>query len=115
MKFEYCYELVKAKFMEVDLSAIDSDFSGMAQIKDEEDQLHYIYASYVGGQKFIEPVQHDSATLSLTLTQDTLEKILTKEIDAFKAFSTGKVKAKGNIFLAISLYKKYKSAKLGRA
>ena len=110
MKFEDGYELVKNKFMEADLSQIDTDFSGIACISGDVD--HYIYAAYIGGQKFIEPVKHDSANIVVSLSEDTFTKIMTKELEAFKAFTTGKIKAKGNVFLAISLYKKFKAAKL---
>ncbi len=106
MDFNESYELIKNKFLEADLSMIDRDFSAEFCFRDEVE--HYVYAAYIGGQKIIEPVQHKGTDIAVILSTEVLEQLLNKQIDPFKAFTTGKVKAKGNIFLALSLYKKFK-------
>lgn len=57
-------------------------------------------------KKIIEPVKHDKANLFVTLSDETFEQLVQKKTDPFRAFTTGKIKAKGNIFLAMSIYKK---------
>lgn len=107
MNFEECYTIIKNKFFEADLSRIDKDFSGEVCFT-EPSQEHYIYAAYINHQKILEPAKHDHADISVKMSLDTAEQLLNKQLDPFKAFTTGKVKAKGNIFLALSLYKKFK-------
>ncbi len=106
MKFEESYALIKTKFEKMDMSKINKDFSGIVCITGKN--AGYIYAAYINGKKIIEPVKHNKANLFVTMTDDTFEALIQKKIDPFKAFTTGKVKAKGNVFLAISLYKKLK-------
>lgn len=109
MNFEESYNLVKNKFMEADLSAVNKDFSAIICLQGEEDR--YVYVAYIGGQKIIEPVRHSSANIFISLSEETADQLLNKELDPFKAYTTGKVKAKGNIFLALSMYKSYKKSK----
>lgn len=104
MKFEECYEIIKKKLSETDLSKIDSNFSAIVSFTGEE--KGDIYVGYIGGQKIIEPVKHSKANIHVSLSTETFDGILKKQIDPFKAFTTGKIKTKGNVFLAMSLYKK---------
>ncbi len=106
MTFEESYRLIKSKFIEKDLSKIDEDFSAIVHITGKDGG--FIYISYIKGVKTIEPVKHDSANLFVSLSDETFSQLVKKQLDPFKAFTTGKVKAKGNVFLALSLYKKYK-------
>lgn len=107
MKFNECYDIIDRKFQTFDLSKIDTNFSAIVCFTD--DTKNYIYIAYVDGRKIIEPVKHDGANIVVSLSTDTFEKILNKSLDPFKAFTTGKIKAKGNVFLALSLFKKLKS------
>lgn len=106
MKFEESYKLIKTKFDRMDTSKIDKDFSGVVCITGKD--AGYVYLAYIGGRKMIEPVKHDKANIFVTMSDATFEDLINKKIEPFKAFTTGKVKAKGNVFLAISLYKKIK-------
>lgn len=106
MKFEESYTFVKAKFDTLDMSKVDKDFSAVVTITGKN--AGHIYAAYLGGKKIIEPVKHDKATLFITMSDETFEQLVQKKLEPFKAFTTGKVKAKGNIFLAMSIYKKMK-------
>ena len=73
-----------------------------------DEQEHYVYAAYIKGKKILEKRKLEKADISVRMSLDTVEQLLNKQIDPFKAFTTGKVKAKGNIFLALNLYKKFK-------
>ncbi len=106
MKFEESYSLIKTKFLTTDMSKVDKDFSAIICLTGKN--AGYVYVAYIGGKKMIEPVKHDKANLFVTMSDETFEQLIQKKIDPFKAFTTGKVKAKGNIFLAMSLYKKMK-------
>lgn len=108
MNFQDCYAIIKEKFDRKDISVINTDFTGIIHFTGEDGG--YIFASYIDGKKFIEPLQHDNANISVSLSVDTFEKIIHQEMDPFRAFTTGKIKAQGNVFLALSLYKKFKSA-----
>lgn len=107
MTFKEIYQTVKTIFLQKDISKIDSDFSAIVHITGKEDG--YIYIAYIGGEKIIEPVKHDSANIFVIMSDDTFEKVYKRQLDPFKAFTTGKIKAKGNVFLAMSLFKKLKS------
>ena len=67
-----------------------------------------MFIAYINKQKILEPVKHDHTDIAVKVSLDTVEQLLNKQTDPFKAFTTGKIKAKGNIFLALSLYKKFK-------
>ena len=104
MKFEESYAIIKNKFEYKDLSKVDKDFSAVVNITGKN--AGYVYVAYIKGKKIIEPVKHDKANLFVTQSDETFEQLVQKKTDPFKAFTTGKIKAKGNIFLAMSIYKK---------
>lgn len=104
MNFEQCYEIIKKRLYETDLSKIDSDFSAVISFTGNE--KGDVYMAYIGGKKIIEPVKHTRANIFVSLSTETFEGILKGQLEPFKAFTTGKIKAKGNVFLAMSLYKK---------
>ena len=106
MTFDEAYSMVEAKFYEADLSRIDRDFAAEFCLTDKQE--HYVYAAYIKGKKILEKRKPEKADISVRMSLETVEQILNKQIDPFKAFTNGKVKAKGNIFLALNLYKKFK-------
>lgn len=106
MDFNQCYNIIKEKFYSMDLEKIDTDFSAVMCLKDEN--KNYVYMAYKNGERIIEPVKHDSANIFISLSTETFQNILEKRLDPFKAFTTGKIQAKGNVFLALSLFKKIK-------
>ena len=106
MKFQECYDIIKAKFEGMDMSKVDKDFSAVVNITGKDPGT--VYAAWIGRKKIIEPTKHDKATVFVTLSDTTFEELLQKKTDPFKAFTAGKVKAKGNIFVALSVYKKIK-------
>lgn len=110
MNFKECYEVVKTRFNQTDFSKVDTDFSGMIYLENtqEPSDSGYIYLAYIKGEKHIEPIKHDKANIVVTISTNTFESICNGKIGAFKAFSSGQIKAKGNIFLALSIYKKLK-------
>ena len=106
MTFDEAYSMVEKKFNEADLSRIDRDFAAEFCLTDEKE--NYVYAAYIKGTKILEKRKADKADISVKISLETVEQLLNKQIEPFKAFTTGKVKAKGNIFLALNLYKKFK-------
>ena len=106
MTFEEGYKIIEEKFNGADLLKIDKDFSAEVCFTDEQE--HYIYAAYIGGKKILEKKKPAKADASVKMSLQTLEMLLNKQLDPFKAFTTGKIKASGNIFLALNLYKKFK-------
>lgn len=105
MNFTDCYNIIKEKLYETDLQKIDTDFSAVMFFTDVN---QYVYIAYINEKKIIEPVKHDSANIVVSLSIKTFEDIINKKLDPFKAFTTGKIKTKGNVFLALSLFKKIK-------
>lgn len=106
MEFKESYRIIKNKFDEMDSSKLDTDFSAIICITGKDQG--YVYLAFIGGKKYIEPVKHDSANIFATMSDETFEAIVNKKLDPFKAFASGKVKAKGNVFLALSIYRKLK-------
>ena len=106
MLFQESYQLVKNKYERMDCSKIDNDFSAILCLTGVN--AGYIYVAYIGGKKYIEPIKHDSANIFVTMSDETFEAIMNKQLEPFKAFTSGKIKAKGNVFLAMSIYKKLK-------
>lgn len=106
MKFQESYAIIKKRFEELDMSKVDKDFSGILCITGKD--CGFVYASYISGEKFIEPKEHKSANIIVTVSDTTFEDILMKRVDIFKAFTTGQIKAKGNVFLAMSIYRQLK-------
>ncbi len=106
MTFQRSYEILKEQFNAKDFSKIDTDFSVQVIITGKDGGN--IYLAYINGQKIIEPIKHKTANMVVTLSDTTFDDLINKRLEPFKAFTTGKVKTKGNVFLALSLYKKYK-------
>ena len=111
MTFKECYDIVESRFNTTDLSNVDTDFSCMLCIENKQNSSEsgYIYFAYINGEKHIEPVKHNKANIVVTVSNNTFESICKGQIDPFKAFASGQIKAKGNIFLALSIYKKLKA------
>ncbi len=106
MKFEESYALIKEKYDEMDMTNVDKDFSAIICLTGKNPG--YVYVAYQGKKKIIEPIKRDKANIFVTMSDATFEDLIYKRIAPFKAFTTGKVQAKGNVFLALSLYKKIK-------
>lgn len=111
MTFKECYNVIKERFGTTDLSKVDTDFSGMICLENKQNPSDSgcVYISYINGKKLVEPVKHNKAKIVVTMSNNTFESICKGQIAPFKAFTTGQIKAKGNIFLALSIYKKLKS------
>lgn len=102
LDFNSCYSEVQNKFFERDFSALENDFTVLVTLTGTEGG--FIFLSYAGGLKYIEPYSHTEADIILTLSMQTMEQILNGTLDAFKAFTTGQLQAKGNVALAMSVY-----------
>lgn len=111
MTFKECYKIIKERFDTTDLSKVDNDFSGMICIENKKNTSDsgYVYLSYINGEKHIEPVKHNKANIVVSMSSEMFESVYKGQTDVFRAFTTGQIKAKGNIFLALSIYKKLKS------
>lgn len=102
LDFNSCYSVVQNVFFERDFSALENDFTVLLTITGADGG--YIFLSYSGGLKYIEPYSHTEADIFLTLSMETMEHILDGTLEAFKAFTTGQLQAKGNVALAMSVY-----------
>ena len=100
--FNTCYSVVQNVFFGCDISTIENDFTFMLKLTGAEEGT--IFLSYIQGVKYIEPFVHADADIILTMSMETMEQILNGELDAFKAFTTGQLQAKGNVALAMSIY-----------
>ncbi|MDH2433889.1 SCP-2 family sterol carrier protein [Pokkaliibacter plantistimulans] len=47
--------------------------------------------------------EHDDPTVTLIMDSDTLQQVMTGELDGMQAFMTGRIRADGNIMLATKL------------
>lgn len=109
MDYKDCYELIKNKFMEQDMSAVGGNFSALLYLTGQQES-GYIYAAYIDGCKIIEPVRHPNVNIFASMTISIFEKIITQQLDPFRAFTTGQIKTKGNVMLALSLYNTLKQS-----
>ncbi len=89
--------LVEAK----DFTTVGKDFSCLLYLTGEESG--YIYISYINGVKLVEPVKHESANIFLTMSTELFGQMVSGNIDVFRAFTSGKIQAKGNVFLALAV------------
>ncbi|MEN2999410.1 MAG: SCP2 sterol-binding domain-containing protein [Acidilobaceae archaeon] len=76
-----------------------------------EGQLFYIEIK--GGTASVKQGSHPSPIATLSMSRDTLNKILKGELDAMKAFMSGQLKITGNVFDTVNL-KKIIDAGLGK-
>lgn len=106
MNFEQCYIYIRDMYMKHDVSNIGRDYSALLYLSGNESG--YIYASYINGQKFIEPVRHKSANIFLSMSIATFEQLINGHLDLIRAFTTGQIQAKGNVMLALSIYNSFK-------
>ncbi|WP_210397445.1 SCP2 sterol-binding domain-containing protein [Motiliproteus sediminis] len=61
------------------------------------------YLEVADGQCALSEGEHDDASVTLSLDQETLSEILSGETDGMQAFMAGRVKAGGNVMLATRL------------
>lgn len=72
------------------------------------------YIEISGGKLEIKEGRHPNPIATLTLSRDTLAKILSGELDAMRAFMTRQLTITGNVFDTVNL-KKIIDAGLGKA
>ncbi len=106
MNFSEQYKVIENRFMENDTAAISKNYTAQFHItgKDGGD----IFFSYMNGKKFIEPVKHNRADIDITMSCDTFDEFMSGRLDGFRAFTTGKIKASGNVMLALALYNSFR-------
>ena len=102
MDFNQCYEIIKDKYMRMDMSRIGKDFRGSVHLTG--DDSGYVYIAYIDGCKLIEPLNTEKADIFVTMTVSCFEDILSGRLDPVLAFTTGQIQTKGNVMLALSLY-----------
>ena len=105
MNFNESYYYMENLIMSQDFSGISKDFTAMLYLTGKESG--YIYISYINGIKKIEPIKHDSANIYLTMTLDVFEQLINGQLDVLRAFTTGKIQAKGNVILALAIYNSF--------
>lgn len=66
------------------------------------DGEHY-YMTIGGGTCQITPGEHDSPTVTLTMSQATLEELMSGATSGMQAFMMGKLKTQGDMMLATKL------------
>ena len=71
------------------------------------------YLEITSGEAKIHEGRHENPIATLTLSSETLEKILSGELDAMKAFMTRQLTITGNVFDTVNL-KKIIDAGLGK-
>lgn len=104
MDFDQCCDILKNTFCTLDFSDLGTDFSVIVFITGNDGG--YVYIASVDGEMIVEPIKHDSANLFISISKETFEEIYQQQLDPFKAFTTGQIKAKGNVSLAFSLFNK---------
>lgn len=106
MDFSEQYKVIENRFMENDTAAINKNYTAQFHItgKDGGD----IFFSYMNGKKFIEPVKHNRADIDITMSCDTFDEFMSGRLDGFRAFTTGKIKASGNVMLALAIYNSFR-------
>ncbi len=70
-----------------------------------EDAGEEFYVEISGGQVKVEKGKHPNPIATLTLKTETLEKILSGELDAMKAFMMRQIKITGNVLDTMNLKK----------
>lgn len=106
MTYNECYLYLEKMFISTDFSSIGKDFTSLIYITDPGGG--YINMSYIGGQKSISPVKTDSCNIFMKMSADVFSQMVSGNLDPLKAFTTGKIQAKGNILLAMAIYNSFK-------
>ena len=106
MTYNECYSYLENMFLSADFSSIGKDFTSLIYITDPDGG--YINMSYIRGIKTISPVKTDSYNIFMKMTSDVFSQMVSGNLDPLKAFTTGKLQAKGNILLAMGIYNSLK-------
>ncbi|MCO4786066.1 SCP-2 sterol transfer family protein [Marinomonas gallaica] len=87
------------------LTRFDSDAaSGLNAIfQFELDDADPYFVTIDEGTAVYEQGEHDDATVTLSMDTDTLEEVMSGELDGMQAFMQGKIRADGDIMLATKL------------
>ena len=106
MDFNQCYEIIKDKYMRMDMSGVGKDFRGSVHLTGNSSG--FVYLAYIDGCKLIEPLKTEKADIFVSMTISCFEDIISGRLDPVLAFTTGQIQAKGNVMLALSLYNSLK-------
>lgn len=80
-------------------AADDMDAIFQFELDDADD--HYVIVNEGACQ--LSEGEHDDATVTLSMDCDTLEAVMSGELDGMEAFMQGKIRADGDIMLATKL------------
>lgn len=101
MTFEEVFNKVKEKFMSGDVSGITEHLAYQFNIEGEGEGA--FYAEVKDGKLYIEPYEYYDRDVIFICSADTLFKIIDGKLDSVWAFTTGKLKLKGDIGKALRL------------
>lgn len=101
MTYEELVEEIRTIFMKADVSGVKEHLAYQFNVTGEGEGA--FYAEVSDGKLAIEPYEYYDRDVLFTMTADTLLKIAKGELDAIFAFTTGKLKAEGNIDKALML------------
>lgn len=103
MRFEQYFKNLRGKFIHTDVSDIQGILAIQMNIKGNAEQSGTFYIEIKNGVLSIEPYEYNDRNVAISISQKNFDKIISGRLDPVVAFTTGLLKAEGDVGKALEL------------
>lgn len=105
MKFSEFFSKFKEEFSNQDLSQLPPFLAIQINIKGDEEEDGTFYIEIKDQQLHIEPYAYEHRDVAVTISQKHFDQLVHGKLDPIWAFTSGKLKAEGDLGKALELKK----------
>lgn len=103
MEFKEFFTEVRERFITRDISGISGRLAIQVNLTGEAAGVFYIEVK--DGRLAIEPYSYNDRDVAITISTDNFRKLIDNKLDPVLAFTTGRLKAEGDLGKALELKK----------
>lgn len=109
MNFQEAFATIREKIIDADVSAISGKTAVQVNLTGASEGIFYVEIN--NGTLAVEPYDYHDNDVVMTISAENFLKLMEGKLDPVFAFTTGKLKAEGNLDKAMELQKLAKSLK----
>lgn len=105
MEFKEFFQQMKTQFQDTDISQIQDKLAIQINLTGTPEEAGTFYIEVKDGVLSIEPYEYNDRNVSITLSVQNFVSLMSGKLDPIFAFTTGKLKAEGDVGRALELKK----------
>lgn len=105
MDFSTFFKQFKEEFQHQDVKGMPAFLAIQVNIKGKGEETGSFYIEIKDGALHIEPYPYDNRDVCITISQNNFMKLVHGQLDPVWAFTTGKLKAEGDLGKALEIKK----------